>query len=70
MTSYEYLCCKHGKFTALAQFGCPLPHASCPICGELCNKIISLPTIHWKGVWSRKDKSHEFERTFPTLDRA
>lgn len=69
MILYEYLCTEHGKFSASAQFGHPSPHATCPSCGELCNKIISLPTIHWKGAWSRKDRSCELGQCLPQLDR-
>ena len=65
---YQYRCLEHGIFDSFEELFSPNPAAPCPICMQLCDKIISIPTIRFVGSgWTVKDKSHEFEQRFPDL---
>ena len=71
MIGYEYLCLEHDKFEVKAIFGDAPLTAHCPFCAIPCKRVFSVPQIRFVGTgWTVKDKSHEFEQTFPTLDRA
>ena len=70
MAIYEYCCIEHGRFERKAHFGNALPHFPCPYCGELVGRVFSVPQIRFVGTgWTVKDKSHEFDKKFPQLDR-
>lgn len=70
MSLYQYSCDDHGPFDIEAKFGNPPTETDCPICEEPARRDFVVPEIRFRGTgWTVKDKSHEFSKKFPTLDR-